>query len=86
MVLGGGSAVGEILEHGFELVDGPVEIRLLDHDGGSEADRRTMRVLREHAMAHERLADLTSGGDTGVDVDARPEACTTYCDDAASHE
>ena len=51
----------ELGEHRLELLDRPVEIRLLDHDRRREADGRAVRVLREHAAAHERLADLAAG-------------------------
>ena len=67
-------------------VDGPVEVGRLHHDRRCEADGRTVRVLREHAATHERLAHLAPGRDRGIDVDAGPEPGAAHLDDAVADE
>ncbi len=70
----GRARAAQLVEHGGELVDGPVEVGRLDHDRRRQPDRRAVRVLREHAAPHERLAHLAPGARSPGRCRCRPRA------------
>ena len=52
-------------EYRGELVHGPVDLLLGDHDRRSESQRRTVGVLNENAAFGQAQAELLAGADLG---------------------
>src|SRR5262245_49026189 len=68
----------DFVQHFLEAVERPVEIVARDDQGRSEADDRTMGVLREHALCGQSLADFARARDSRIDLGARPQPAPAH--------